>query len=151
MVVSNGERKLYVYNLNVTEGNTSEALEVGKSVIKASFTGLKSDFAFLDASGDFYYSSGGYTFLEDEDVKKFETGYDVMSVYYLKNSGEFYSFYVGDEKKLDDGIEDFCYTGSNNTAVIKEYNNMIKTGKLYLIDGKNVTETDFNIERFCKY
>ncbi len=151
MVVSNGERKLYVYNLNVTEGNTSEALEVGKSVIKASFTGLKSDFAFLDANGDFYYSSGGYTFLEDEDVKKFETGYDVMSVYYLKNSGEFYSFYVGDEKKLDDGIEDFCYAGSNNTAVIKEYNNMIKTGKLYLIDGKNVTETDFNIERFCKY
>ena len=151
MVVSNGERKLYVYNLNVTEGNTSEALEVGKSVIKASFTGLKSDFAFLDANGDFYYSSGGYTFLEDENVKKFETGYDVMSVYYLKNSGEFYSFYVGDEKKLDDGIEDFCYTGSNNTAVIKEYNNMIKTGKLYLIDGKNVTETDFNIERFCKY
>ena len=74
-----------------------------------------------------------------------------MSVYYLKNSGEFYSFYVGDEKKLDDGIEDFCYAGSNYTAVIKEYNNMIKTGKLYLIDGKNVTETDFNIERFCKY
>lgn len=151
MVVSNGERKLYVYNLNVTEGNTTEALEVGKSVIKASFTGLKSDFAFLDANGDFYYSSGGYTFLEDEDVKKFEPGYDVMSVYYLKNNGEYFSFYVGEEKKLDEGIEDFYYAGSNNTAVIKDYNKMIKTGRLNLIDGKNVTETDFDIERFCKY
>ena len=151
MIVSNGERKLYVYNLNVTEGNTTEALEVGKSVIKASFTGLKNDFAFLDAEGDFYYSSGGYTFLEDEDVKKFETGYDVMSLYYLKNNGEFYSFYVGEEKKLDEGVEDFCYFGSNNTAVIKDYDKMLKKGKLYLISSSNVTETDIDIERFCKY
>ncbi len=151
MIVSNGERKIYIYSLNVAEGNTAEALEIGKSVIKASFTGLKNDFAFLDASGDFYYSSGGYTFLEAEDVKKFETGYDVMSVYYLKNNGEFYSFYVGEEKKLDEGVEDFCYSGSNNTAVIKDYNRMIRTGKLYLINSSNVTETDFNIERFCKY
>ncbi|MCJ7856518.1 hypothetical protein MUJ63_09480 [Lachnospiraceae bacterium NSJ-143] len=151
MLVSGDERKLYVFNMNVSGGNTADGIEVGKSVIKASFTGLKNDFAFLDSSGDFYYSSSGYTFKEDEDVKKFEAGYDVMTVYYLKNNGDYYSFYVGDEKKLSGDVKDFYYAGSDNSAVIMEFNKYLKKGKLCVISRKNITETDNEIEAFYRY
>lgn len=151
MAVSEGDRKLYVLNINNVENSTSNGLEVGKNVIKASFTGLKNDFAFLDAEGDFYYSSNGYTFKEDENVKKFEAGFDVMTMYYLKENGDLYSIYVGDEKKLDEGIEDFAYAGSNSLAVIKNFDKKIKQGDICYISKHNITETGKTAEKFKKY
>ena len=151
MAVSEGDRKLYVLNINNVEDSTANGLEVGENVIKASFTGLKSDFAFLDASGDFYYSSNGYTFKEDENVKKFEAGFDVMTMYYLKENGDFYSIYVGDEKKLDEGIEDFAYAGSNSAAVIKDFDKKIKQGDICYINKHNITEIGKTAEKFKRY
>ena len=151
MFIAGAERKLYVFNIDMTEETATNALEVGQGIIKASFTGLKSDFAFLDSKNDFYYSSGGYTFKEDENVKKFEAGFDVMTMYYLKNNGEFYSIYVGKEKKMDEDIEDFYYIGSNNTAVIKYFDNDNNEGNLCFISSSNVSESDIKIERFLRY
>jgi len=144
MLISSEERELYIYNINMVEGNTSNAVKVTDGVKYASFTSMKGDYFFVDENDKFFYSSGGYTFEEDSDIKKAEAGYDVMNIYYLKEDGSLYSFYVGDKKLIYEGAEDFYYIGARKLAIIKD-------GKLLILENKKVTDSYIDADEFLKY
>ena len=145
MVIAGENRSLYVFNINNVNKSTEGGISVGENVETASFTGLKNDFGFIDSNGDFYYSSGGYTFKEDENINKAEFAFDTLTVFYVKDDGSLIRFYVGGKTPVASGIKDICYIGSNNLACITD------DGKLGIVKNDDFEKLNIDAGSFMPY
>ena len=147
ILIRNEIGELYLVSLKANE--VEKYALVDENVTNAFFTGLKNDIVYMKEK-DFYYSSGGYKSLIEENTSHIVIANDDMAVYYTKDDLTLVRFYVGKATIIDSNVYNMVYCGGEKLAYIKNYNAAEGNGNLFYTDGNEIINVGAKAEGFLE-